>query len=144
MSMPDPTERALALQDTFEGAIKGTDHHAGACRDSGAHDEEAYLVHGAPAAAEPPGDEMADEAGPEPQAHHHRDHARWRDLRNQRQADGGEIELADGDYDEIGEQPPPTRRIAGRRPRRACHCARSPHPGASDPKPQVDRAGYRS
>jgi len=30
MNMPDPTERALALQDTFEGAIKGPDHHAGA------------------------------------------------------------------------------------------------------------------
>jgi hypothetical protein len=53
MNMPDPTERALALQDTFEGAIKGPDRHAGARRDSGDHGEEAYLVHGAPEAAEP-------------------------------------------------------------------------------------------
>jgi hypothetical protein len=44
MNIPDPTERALALQDTFEGAIKGPDHHAGARRDSGDHDKEAYLV----------------------------------------------------------------------------------------------------
>src|ERR1700730_989902 len=115
------SERALALQDTFERAIEGPDHHAGAYRDSGDHDEEAYLVHGAPEAAEPAGDEIADEAGAEPQSHHRRDHARRRDLRNQRQADGGEKELADGDDDEIGEQPPPTRRIAAGRPRRARH-----------------------
>src|SRR5580704_17997156 len=121
MNMPDPTERALALQDAFERAIEGPDHPAGAPRDSGDHNEEAYLVHGAPEAAEPAGDEIADEAGAEPQAHRRRDHARRRDLRNERQADGGEIELADGDDDEIGEQPPPSHRIAGRRPRRARH-----------------------
>jgi len=51
--MPDPAERALAMQDTFERAIKGPDHHAGARRDSGDHGEEAYLVHGAPEAANP-------------------------------------------------------------------------------------------
>ena len=112
MKMPDPSERALALQDTFERAIKGPDHHTGARRDSGDHNEEANLVHGAPEAAEPAGDEIADEAGAEPQAHHRRDHARRRDLRNKRQADGGEIELADGDDDEISEQPPPSCRTA--------------------------------
>ena len=57
---------ALALQDAFEGAIEGPDHHAGARRDSGDHGEEAYLVHGAPETAEPAGDEIADEAGAEP------------------------------------------------------------------------------
>src|ERR1700732_1478403 len=85
MNVPDPTERALALQDTFEGAIKGPDHHAGARRDSGDHGEEAHLVHGAPEAAEPASDKIADETGAEPQAHHRRDHAGRRDLRNERQ-----------------------------------------------------------
>ena len=111
----------LALQDAFERAIEGPDHPAGARRDSGDHNEEAHLVHRAPEAAEPAGDEIADEAGAEPQAHRRRDHACRRDLRNQLQADGGEIELAGGDDDEIGEQPPPCRRIAGRRSCRARH-----------------------
>ena len=39
----------------------------------------------------------------EPHAHHHRDHAAGRDLRHQRKPDRREIELADGDDDEIGE-----------------------------------------
>src|ERR1700732_2700181 len=112
MNMPDPAERALALQDTIERAIEGPDHHAGACCESGDHGEEAYLVHGAPEAAEPASDKIADETGAEPQAHHRRDHAGRRDLRNERQANGGEIELADGDDDEIGKQPPPRRQIA--------------------------------
>ncbi|PZR88097.1 MAG: hypothetical protein DLM68_07870 [Hyphomicrobiales bacterium] len=78
----DSSERALALQDALERAIEGPGHNAGARRDSGDHNEEAHLVHRAPEAAEPAGDEIADEAGAEPQAHHHRDHARRRNLRN--------------------------------------------------------------
>ena len=84
MSLPE-----LALQDAFERAIEGPDHNARARRDSCDHNEEAHLVHGAPEAAEPACDEIADEAGAEPQAHNRRDHARRRDLRNQRQADRG-------------------------------------------------------
>src|SRR5437016_4116502 len=63
MNMPDPAERALALQDTFERAIEGPDHHAGARRESGDHGEEAHLVHGVPEAAEPACDKIADEDG---------------------------------------------------------------------------------
>ena len=42
-------------------------------------------------------------------AHHHRDHARRRHLRHERQPDRREIELADGDDREIAEQPQPAR-----------------------------------
>jgi len=67
----------LALQDVFERAIEeGPNHPAGACRDNGEHNEEAHLVHRAPEVAEPAGDEIADEAGADPQAHRRRDHAR--------------------------------------------------------------------
>ena len=45
----------------------------------------------------------------EPYAHHHRHHAGGRRLRHQREPDRRKIELADGDDDEIGEEPQPAR-----------------------------------
>jgi cystathionine beta-lyase/cystathionine gamma-synthase len=82
-----PGWAALPFQDALERLVEGQDDDAREGAEARQHQEEAHLVHDAPEAAKPAGDEIAGEARRQPQAHHHREHARRSRFRYERQAD---------------------------------------------------------
>ena len=63
------------------------------------------LRHAAPEAAEEAGEDVRGQRGREPDAHHHREHARGGHLRDQREPDRREIKLAERGQHEIADQP---------------------------------------
>src|SRR5580700_720025 len=61
-----PGWAALPFQDAFERPVEGEDDDAREGDEARQHQEEAHLVHRAPEAAEPAGEEIAGEAGRQP------------------------------------------------------------------------------
>src|SRR5258708_4000304 len=65
--------RRSGFQDAFERPVECEDDDTGKGGETSEHQEEARLVHDAPEAAEPTGEEIAGEARRQPQAHRHRE-----------------------------------------------------------------------